>query len=312
MSDIQTLNNNHFNKTALDYDNIPKVHEMTQRASEVILEEYTTSTSEEHVKDSSVLDFGCGTGLCSFKVAPKVKKLLGVDAAEGMLNYLNHKLSTNAENAEIRDKVKTVNHLVTDDAPLPEPELSQYLSGSEGGFDMIYSTFTLHHIENVQGIINTLSNKMLNKNGWLIVLDFEGSGHRGHHHHGEGHGHGEGHHCGHGEGHHRGEGHAHAHHHHHHHGHQGDHAHHGEQASHDDNNHQHGESHKNKDVHDLFVDEHGKPLEHVPHKGGFTLEGLEQLFKNAGLVDVSAHRAYGMTIHQDIWSDVVVVKGRRA
>ncbi|KAF9081383.1 hypothetical protein BGX27_004953, partial [Mortierella sp. AM989] len=53
MSDFQTLNNNHFNKTATSYDNIPSIKEMTKRASEVILEEFTASTSPDHVKNAS-------------------------------------------------------------------------------------------------------------------------------------------------------------------------------------------------------------------------------------------------------------------
>jgi len=284
MSDIQSINNDHFNKTAQDYDNIPQAKEMTQRASEVILQEFLDSTSEEHVKNASVLDFGCGTGLCAFHIARKVKHVLGVDASEGMLKHLNHKLATDAENASIRDKITTVQHLVKHDDPLPEAERLKYLAGPDDGFDMIFSNYVMHHIEDLEGIVNVLANRLLKKDGWLIVLDFEGI--HGHHGHGEGEGHSHGH----------GHGHAHG----------GHHRHHG---------HNHGEGHQLQDIHSLFVDKDGKPLEYVAHKGGFTPERFAEIFKKAGLVDVAAKHSFGMERDmkgKKIWTDVLVVKGRRA
>ncbi|KAF8935376.1 S-adenosyl-L-methionine-dependent methyltransferase [Dissophora ornata] len=282
MSDIQSLNNQHFNKTAKDYDSKPQADEMTQRASKVIIEEFVASTSEEHVKNASVLEFGCGTGLCMFQVARKVKQALGVDASEGMLQHLSHKLETREENADIRGKIKTVNHLITEDVALPEPEFSQYLSGPDAGFDMIYSSFVMHHIEDVQGIVNTLSGKLLKKGGWLIVTDFQGS-HKSH---------------GHGDGHTHGDGYTHRHNHSQRHG--GD----------------HKECSKTKDIQGQFLDADGKPVELVPHLNGFTLEGFAGTFKKAGLVDVSAKQAFGMNItmhgNNEAWTDVLVVKGRLA
>ncbi|KAF9080165.1 hypothetical protein BGX23_002550, partial [Mortierella sp. AD031] len=58
---IQEKNNDHFNSKAHEYDQIPQIKEMTTKASDAILKEYAASTSEDHVKNSSVLDFGCGT-----------------------------------------------------------------------------------------------------------------------------------------------------------------------------------------------------------------------------------------------------------
>ncbi|KAI7827165.1 S-adenosyl-L-methionine-dependent methyltransferase [Gamsiella multidivaricata] len=169
---------------------------MAQRAAEAVVQEFALSTSEDHVKNASVLDFGCGTGLCAFHVVPMVAHLVGVDASEGMLNHLNHKLTTNPSNASIRDKVKTVQHLITYDDPLPESERLQYLTGPDAGFDMIYSSFVMHHIEDLQGTTNTLAQKLLKKDGWLIVLDFSGFHDHGHGHHADdekhGHHHGPG------------------------------------------------------------------------------------------------------------------------
>ncbi|KAG0317326.1 hypothetical protein BGZ99_006362 [Dissophora globulifera] len=192
MADIQKINNDHFNKTAQDYDSIPQAYELAESASKVVVEEFTTSTSEEHVKDSTVLEFGCGTGLCAFQIAPKVAHVLGVDASEGMLNHLNYKLATNVENSSFRDKVSTALHLVADNQPLPAEESAKYLAGANGGFDLVYSNFVMHHIEDIQGIVNTLAARLLKRNGWLIVIDFMGENHHHHHHHHHGHSHAEG------------------------------------------------------------------------------------------------------------------------
>ncbi|KAF9350925.1 hypothetical protein BGX26_010945 [Mortierella sp. AD094] len=278
MSNVQSINNEYFNKKAQDYDSFPHADELTQHASEVVLREFAVSTGEERVKDALALDFGCGTGLCAFKVAPSVNHLLGVDASEGMLQHLNHKLSTNPENSAIRNKLTTVNHLITDEAPLPDPELSQYLSGPEGGFDLVYSTYVMHHIEDVQGVVNTISRKLLKKNGWLIIVDFEGA--RGH-----GHDHSHNH-----EG-----GEAHAHSHGHSHGH-------------------HNGHHKDQHTHELFKGTDGEVAEHIAHKGGFTTEGFAEVFKKAGLVEVSATHSFGMNFTMNgksVWTDFLVVKGRR-
>ncbi|KAG0282819.1 hypothetical protein BGZ97_008817, partial [Linnemannia gamsii] len=143
MSTIQDKNNEHFDKKAHEYDNIPMAKEMTAKASEYILQEFAASTSAEHVRNSTVLDFGCGTGLAAFHVAEKVQHLVGVDASSGMLAFLNKKLDTLPELSSLKaaNKIHTVHHLVSEASPLPEPEFSKYLAGENGGFDMAFSNY---------------------------------------------------------------------------------------------------------------------------------------------------------------------------
>ncbi|KAG0302882.1 hypothetical protein BGZ98_007159 [Dissophora globulifera] len=294
-ADYQALNNDHFDKTSADYDLLPQAKEMTGRTSKVVIEEFIALTSVDRVKDATILDFGCGTGLCTFLVAPHVKQVLGVDASAGMLKHLNFKLTTLDENADLRDKIKTVNHLVTQESPLPEPEYSQFVGGSNdgsGGFDMIYTSFVLHHIEDVQGIVDALVGKLLKKDGWFFAIDFSGSeehgfshGHGHNHSHGQGHNHDQG--QGHNHGHGQGQGHAHNH---------GD--------SHGHLHHQ-GEMGKKKQ---------GKVPAFVAHKSGFTPDSMTETFKKAGLVDISAKLAFGFNfaMNDNKWTEVIIVKGRRA
>ncbi|KAG0303491.1 hypothetical protein BGZ99_002665, partial [Dissophora globulifera] len=42
--------------TAQDYNLIPQAYELTERASKIAVEEFTTSASEEDVKNSRVLE----------------------------------------------------------------------------------------------------------------------------------------------------------------------------------------------------------------------------------------------------------------
>ncbi|KAI1298887.1 hypothetical protein EDD11_006611 [Mortierella claussenii] len=288
MSNFQEINNSYFNKKAKEYDSFPQAEEMTVLASKSILDEFTASTSEERVKAATALDFGCGTGLCAFKIAPYVSKILGVDASEGMLNHLAHKLATQEVHAAIRDKIKTVHHLVTVDTPLPEPEYTQYVSGpapDAAGFDLVYSSYVMHHIDGVQSVVDVLAQKLVKKDGWLILVDFES----GHYPQGgaSGGGHGHGH----------------------------EYLPHQHQHQHDEKQHLPQDGVQN--VHDFFKDENGSVVEHVAHKDGFGAEEFEVMFRQAGLVDVSAKRAYGLhlrhTFHgAEAWVNFLVVKGRRA
>ncbi|KAG0245780.1 hypothetical protein BGX31_006068 [Mortierella sp. GBA43] len=290
MSDIQALNNAHFNSKADQYDS-PQAKEMTEGACAAVIQEFTSSTSPEHVERASVLEFGCGTGLCSFEIAPKVGYLLGLDVSEGMVNQLNQKLN-NPENKLTREKVDVVLHQITHDAPLPEPEFSKYLAGPNGGFDMVFSNVVMHHIQDVQTAVDILANKMLKKDGWLIITDIEppkdGQEGHGHHHHHHQHQHQHQHQCG--------QGHEHQH-------------------QHQCGQGSHGDAQKVQNAHQFFKDESGNAANFVAHKHGFSLEEFEQILKNAGLVDVEVKHSFGMDYSRgdrQVWIDLFVAKGRRA
>lgn len=229
-------------------------------------------------------------------------RVLGLDVSEGMVKHLNHKLMNDPENEPIREKVKTVLHQITHDTPLPEPEFSEYLAGANGGFDMIFSNMVMHHIEDVQGVVDILANKMLKKDGWLYVVDFlpakDGQAGHGHHHHQHQHdqtgGHGG---CQNQQG--------------------QTHGGHGCQNQHDQTqaHGEHGGCAKVVDVNEFFQNDDTGIAKIVAHKAGFSLEEFAQIFKNAGLVDVEAKHSHGMTQaigEKHVWSDVFIAKGRRA
>ena len=130
-----------FDNEALLWDEKPRRVELGKRVSEYV-NKYITNESE-------ILDFGCGTGLVSLNFCDKAKSILGVDLSQKMVEIYNKKskiLNCNAK-AEAID-VNNVNNK----------------------FDIIVASMVFHHIENIQEMLNVLSDK-LKQNGKLFIAD---------------------------------------------------------------------------------------------------------------------------------------------
>jgi len=81
---------------------------------------------------TTLLDYGAGTGLVSLALAPHVGRLLAVDEADGMLDILRAKLASGAHgNVEVRHWSAG-----QDSSGLPE-------------FDVITGSMVLHHVEDI-------------------------------------------------------------------------------------------------------------------------------------------------------------------
>lgn len=105
----------------------------------------------EHVplhSGMTVMDFGAGTGLISSQIAPHVKKITAVDTSEAMLGKL-------AAKAELQGKVVALCRDITRE-PLDEK------------FDLIMSAMAMHHVEDTEGLIESLAGHL--KIGGRIAL----------------------------------------------------------------------------------------------------------------------------------------------
>ena len=102
----------------------------------------------------NALDFGCGTGLVTLALAPKVGSISGADTSTGMLKTL-------ADKAESH---QTPVHLI----PLaPDGD------GDIGGpYDLIVSSMTLHHIADVQALFSRFT-KHLKPGGYVALADLD-------------------------------------------------------------------------------------------------------------------------------------------
>jgi len=103
-------------------------------------------------KDMHVMDFGCGTGLLGFNFVDKVASVTFADTSKGMLEQVSHKAQKN----EIHN-IHTLN-------------LLEQVATSK--FDLIVSLMTMHHIEDVQGSICSLTS-LLRPQGVLCISDLE-------------------------------------------------------------------------------------------------------------------------------------------
>ncbi|WP_345969103.1 class I SAM-dependent methyltransferase [Sulfurimonas sp. HSL1-6] len=100
----------------------------------------------------SLLDFGAGTGLLTYRVAPLVHSVTAVDTSEKMLEVLQSKSTP-------EHQIKTVCADITQ-IPLEE------------NFDGIISSMAMHHVEDTEGFLKTLF-EHLNPGGFIAVADLD-------------------------------------------------------------------------------------------------------------------------------------------
>ena len=104
-----------------------------------------------YTKDMHIVDFGSGTGLLSIEIAPYVGKITGIDMSRSM----NEELKANKD-------------LVACDLEILELDLSK--SDIDQKFDGIISSMTLHHVEDIKGLLKKFYN-MLDEGGTIALSD---------------------------------------------------------------------------------------------------------------------------------------------
>lgn len=102
-----------------------------------------------------MMDYGCGTGMCSIPLAHRVSSLLAVDVSSGMLAKLREKADALAI-----PNVETLQHDLA----------SQPLEGRE--FDVIITAMALHHVRDVALVLKRFS-PLLAPNGVLLLADLD-------------------------------------------------------------------------------------------------------------------------------------------
>jgi len=121
-------------------------------------------------KDMVLMDFGAGTGLLSFFIAPEVDTIVAVDNSPSMLKEFKEKCGD--------FECKT--HII-------QKDLSKETINRK--FDGIISSMTIHHLENIPALFEKF-HVMLKDGGFIAIADLDsedGSFHSddtGVHHHG--------------------------------------------------------------------------------------------------------------------------------
>ena len=117
----------------------------------------------------SALEYGCGTGLLSFALQPRLGSVDLADNSEGMLEVLRGKIEA--------AKISNMNAIRLDLTNDPLPQKS---------YGIIYTQMTLHHVKDTLGILRKF-NALLEPQGLLYIADldkedgsFHGEGFDGH------------------------------------------------------------------------------------------------------------------------------------
>src|SRR5664280_1888896 len=117
----------------------------------------------------SALEYGAGTGITSFLLRDYLKEITLMDNSSEMINVINAKIKT----SEVKN-LRTLNFNL---------ETDEY---KEKKFDLIFTQMVLHHVVDIENIINKF-HLLLNPGGFLVIADlyeedgsFHGEGFTGH------------------------------------------------------------------------------------------------------------------------------------
>lgn len=147
----------------MSFDNYAKTWDTDIRLNRAKIIADAISGSIGINENYSAMEFGCGTGLVSFNLYNKFKSIALVDSSEGMIDILSSKINK---------------YEITNMVPYHLDISSKNILDMK--FDVIYTSMVLHHISDTKTIIKKL-HQLLNKDGYLCIVDLnedDGSFHK--------------------------------------------------------------------------------------------------------------------------------------
>ena len=135
-----------FNQAAEEWDK----GDLRQNIAHAVFQ--TISSRIALLKHMSVMDFGAGTGLLSFKIAPMVSEVVGVDLSEKMLEQL---ASKNTAALQVKPRYHDI----------LETPLNQQFNG-------IVSSMAMHHVEDTAELFRAFYDH-LKRDGFIAIADLE-------------------------------------------------------------------------------------------------------------------------------------------
>lgn len=143
------LNIQRFDAQAGMWDENPVRAELARRIVENVEREIAALPSP------GMMDYGCGTGMCSIPLAPRVASLLAVDISPGML-------------AQVRAKADALGFANVE--TLRHDLAAEPLAGRV--FDAIVSAMALHHVKDVALLLKRFR-ELLAPGGVLLLADLD-------------------------------------------------------------------------------------------------------------------------------------------
>ncbi len=144
-----------FDNEAANWDNKPRRVQLAEKISAAIATLPLNNTMQ-------AMEFGCGTGLVSLALAPKVGSLTALDNSSGMLKVLQEKID--------QGKISNIHCLQAD----------IFTKDIEKRYDLIFCSMTLHHIKDTKALLQRFY-ALLNPGGYLAIADLspeDGSFHK--------------------------------------------------------------------------------------------------------------------------------------
>jgi ubiquinone/menaquinone biosynthesis C-methylase UbiE len=138
-----------FDERAKDWDSDPMKVERARVVADAIRAALPLST------DMTALEYGCGTGLLSFALQSDLGHITLADESQGMLDVLGEKIAA----AGVTNMHPVKLDLVSDTVPAAR-------------FDLTYSLMTLHHIADVNDMLEKF-HAILKSGGQLLVADLD-------------------------------------------------------------------------------------------------------------------------------------------
>jgi len=137
----------HFAHKSKSWDMSSNRVQNAKSIANLIVDNITLSSSMK------VMDFGAGTGLLSYFIAPHVDTIVAVDNSPSMLEKFKEK------SVDFSCKTEVL-----------ELDLSQ--KDIEQKFDGIISSMTIHHLKDTKALFEKFY-KMLNKDGFIAIADLD-------------------------------------------------------------------------------------------------------------------------------------------
>lgn len=137
-----------FKGRAKNWDNDARI-----KRSKIIADKISEIVGNE--KQRSILDYGCATGLIGFELSDQFEKITLMDSEKEMLDVVNEKI----EIYQTKNVVPVLRDLTKEDY-------------NEEKFDVIYTSMALHHISDIENIIQKFYD-LLNENGILCVIELD-------------------------------------------------------------------------------------------------------------------------------------------
>ena len=154
---------NEFDIKASGWDSNPMHWDRSEKIAEEIIKLIPLKM------EMTALEYGAGTGITSFLLKDYLKEITLMDNSSEMIKVMDEKIRTTG--------VKNLNTLNFD------LEHNDY---NKDKFDLIFTQMVLHHVNDIDSIINRFS-KLLNQGGYLAIADlypedgsFHGEGFNGH------------------------------------------------------------------------------------------------------------------------------------